>query len=75
MKQARAIDRKFLKSVAVRMPKPTERSPADEFREYDDMLFLYRLGSANWSLWAGSMRFQWLIHEYGSQKINKGSGR
>ena len=33
---------------------------------YDDMLFLYRLGSANWNLWAGSLRFQRLIHDHGS---------
>lgn len=34
---------------------------------YNDMLFLFRIGAANWELWAGSYAFHHLIDLYGSE--------
>ena len=34
---------------------------------YNDMLFLYRIGAANWDLWAGSYGFHHLIDTHGSE--------
>lgn len=34
---------------------------------YDDMLFLYCIGAANWDVWAGSYAFHHLIDTHGSE--------
>lgn len=34
---------------------------------YDDMLFLYRVGAANWDQWARSYAFHHLINTHGTE--------
>ncbi|MGH2506546.1 MAG: hypothetical protein ACRDHZ_03885, partial [Ktedonobacteraceae bacterium] len=39
-----------------------------EFVNYQDILFLYRLGCAEWTnLWCGTMAFQHIIDHYGTE--------
>lgn len=35
---------------------------------YDDMLFLYRIGAAEWSMWAGSLIFRRIIDQHGTEQ-------